>query len=144
MIKQRRTCRVCERDIVEDYRARVECCGQLMRRRDYEFPVRTPEEAQSRTLHMIALISDPDVKWSLPEKPSAIFEIWQLPPGAGRQNGEKLGWVGTRLTTVEWAMPPGIKIRGGFANTVEEAVGHMLEAMEGGIFAAQNIHAELA
>lgn len=110
-----------------------------MSRGVYEFP---NGNIAQRRLHMITLINPPVVDWTIPEAPSAIFEIWQLAPG--RKDGTFLGWIGARATAVEWVMPPGIKIRGGFANTVEDAVSCMLEAMEGGVFAAQHIHSEMA
>ena len=143
MIKQRFTCRNsdCKNDVAAEYQNRLECCGQLMKRGEYEFPKRTAEDLQYRKLHMISLIVDPEVTWQLPEKPVAIFEIWQLAPG--RANGELLGYVGARETMVEWVMPPGIAIRGGYSNTVEDAVGCMLEALEGGVFSSQRIKAEM-
>jgi len=142
MIKQRRTCRQCGRDFAADYQSRVECCGQLTRRGEYEFPSRTAEDLHERKLHMISMLEDPDVEWTLEDDPVAIFEIWQLAPG--RAKGELLGYVGCRQTAVEWVMPNGIAIRGGFSNTVEDAVGCMLEALEGGVFSSARVRAEIA
>lgn len=144
MIKQRFTCRNehCSNDILSDYQNIAECCGQPMKRGEYDFPKRTPEDAQQRKLHMITLLVDPEVAWQHPGKPNAIFEIWQLAPG--RPNGELIGYIGARETMVEWVMPVGIAIRGGLSNTVEDAVGCMLEALEGGVFSSQRIKSEMA
>jgi len=97
-------------------------------------------EDQTR-LHLITLKVSPVVTWGLPETPEHIFELWKLAPG--RAKGERIGWIGARQTVVEWRMPPGVAIEGGFANTVEEAAGFMLEALDGGVFAKRNIESEI-
>jgi hypothetical protein len=92
-------------------------------------------------LHLIKLLEDPIVEWQLHPAPKEILELWLL--RGGRATGEKIGFIGVRETTLEWVMVPGVSIRGGFAPSVEKAAADMMEAIQGGVFAAGHIQSEI-
>ena len=137
-IKQQFTCKTCMVESTHSYQETPQCCGIAKVSGAMIWP---QQDRGSTKLHMIKLLKDPKVSWQLPETPKAIFEIWLL--RGGRDKGEKIGVVGFRQTTVEWVMPTGVAIRGGFSDTAEMAVASMMEALEGGVFAHQNIHAQV-
>jgi hypothetical protein len=99
-------------------------------------------DTKIRRLHLLKLLRNPVVEWQLPDDPNQIYELWQLRAG-GRTDGELLGWIGERATAVEWVMPKGVAIRGGFAPSIEDAVGNMIQALEGGVHAMKNIESVL-
>ena len=138
-IRQEFSCTLCQHTDVFAYPdASPVCCGRPMRGGDIKFP--RGDETQTR-LHLITLKQTPIVDWQLPQTPKHVFELWQLAPG--RAKGERIGWIGTRETVVEWKMPAGVKLSGGFANTIEEAAGLMLEALQGGVASKRIIEAQL-
>lgn len=139
-ISQKFVCKVCSKEDVHTYQAEPVCCGVSMSGKELQFPRGLGDEHTTR-LHLITLNKAPVVEWQLQRQPKHIFELWRLAPG--RAKGERIGWIGARETVVEWKMPTGVKIDGGFANTIEEAAGLMLEAMQGGAYARQNIQAQL-
>lgn len=147
MIEQEFICCICKHEETFVYQSEglPVCCSTPMRGGDLRFPAEN-----STRLHLIKLHVDPIVEWSLPSVPAnGVFELWKLAPG--RAKGERIGYLGARETAVEWRMTPGVSFKdtlgnarhGGFANTVEEAAGYMLEAIQGGVFAAQNIEAQV-
>jgi len=140
-IKQEFQCDHCHASDIFEYQSRSQvpvCCAKPMRGGKVLFP--RGDEKKIR-LHLIKLRVKPVVEWSLPTEPVEILELWRLAPG--RANGEFIGWIGPRATAVEWRTPKGVSIPGGFSNTVEEAAGHLLEALDGGVFAAQNISSKV-
>lgn len=139
MITQNYTCGACGKSETVPYTADPICCRVPMEPGKLNFP---EGDTKTRRLHLLTLMRDPVVEWQMADKPNRIYELWQLRAG-GRTDGEKLGWIGERQTCVEWVMPEGVAIRGGFAPTIEDAVGNMIQALEGGVHAMKNIESVL-
>lgn len=139
MISQNYTCSACGKREAVPYTADPVCCAAPMEPGKLIFP---EGDTTVRRLHLVTLLRDPVVEWQMADNPNRIYQLWQLRRGM-RRDGELMGWIGERETCVEWVMPKGVAIRGGFAATIEDAVGNMIQALEGGVHAPKNIESVL-
>ena len=139
MISQTYICKRCGKTETVPYTADPVCCLAPMTPGKLNFP---EGDTTKHRLHLLKLLRDPVVEWQMAVDPNRIYELWQLRRGM-RRDGEFLGWIGERETCVEWVMPKGVAIRGGFAPTIEDAVANMLHALEGGVHASKNIESVL-
>jgi len=70
----------------------------------------------------------PDVAWMLPGDPDKIIEVWQFRPG--KRGAELLGWIGERATCFEWRVVEGVPNGKGVANTRNEAIESIYNALQ--------------
>lgn len=109
-----------------------ECCSQLMQPGKISVVGGDPDQMR---IHLLAVRSPEDKEWAVP--PEHTFEVWQLAPG--RRDGERIGWIGTHATAVEWISMPGVTIDRGVAPCIQDGVQMLIIALNGGLGAKQEI-----